>query len=302
MARTIEFARLERMKLCFDATKFGCGLDGAVELAKAKGIKAVEFSFAPFAPAKANKKADDKEKKYFHAARDAAAAGDVEFACLNLDFCLDASDKKSIKQFMPMMEKLAQVAADLGCKKVSFFLKPSAADNWMEDFSNFYPELKTTLDQYAVTPLLQLSTPMEYRGISLKKWRAMDPQEWRILIASCPGLALIYSPADCLWQGIEYLANLSAFAAAIDHVVAYDVEINRTILADSGTFGPLWWNYRLAGKGHVDWRQVVEALKLYGYMGSFSMQFDDEFLADDELSLDQALDESKRHFARLLRG
>ncbi len=290
------------MKLCFDATKFGCGLDGAIELASAKGIKAVEFSFAPFAPAKANKKADDKEKKFFQAACQAALEKDVEFACLNLDYCLDAGDKKSVKEFLPMIEKLADVAGNLGCKKVSFFIKPHSDDNWTEPFAQLYPALQTSLAAFNVTPLLRLSTPTEYRGVSLKKWRAMDPQEWRTLISSCPGLGLIYSPADCLWQGIEYLANLSAFASAIDHVVAHDVEINRTILADSGTFGPLWWNYRLAGKGHVDWRQVIEALKLYGYMGSFSMQFDDEFLADDELSLDQALDESKRHFARLLRG
>lgn len=294
------------MKLCFDATKFGSGLDGAVELASAKGIKSVEYSFAPFAPAKANKKADDKERSYLESTlestKEAALAKGVEFACLNLDFCLDASDKKSVKQFTPMIEKLGQVAKSLDCKKVSFFLRPSSQDNWIEDFAAVYPPIKESLDALGVGLLLRLSTPIEYRGVSLKKWRAMDPQEWRDLISSCPGLALIYSPADCLWQGIEYLANLSAFATAIDHVVAHDVEINRTILADSGTFGPLWWHYRLAGKGHVDWRQVIEALKLYGYMGAFSMQFDDQFLGEDEQSMDEALDESKRHFARLLRG
>ncbi|MBA4077299.1 MAG: hypothetical protein C0508_19875 [Cyanobacteria bacterium PR.023] len=290
------------MKLCFDATKFGSGLDGAVELATSKGIKSVEYSFAPFAPTKANKKADDKEQSYLEATKEAALAQGVEFACLNLDFCLDASDKKSVKQFSPMIEKLGQVAKSLDCKKVSFFLRPNSQDNWIEDFAAVYPSIKESLDALGVGLLLRLSTPTEYRGVSLKKWRAMDPQEWRDLISSCPGLALIYSPADCLWLGIEYLANLSAFATAIDHVVAHDVEINRTILADSGTFGPLWWHYRLAGKGHVDWRQVIEALKLYGYMGAFSMQFDDQFLGEDDQSMDEALDESKRHFARLLRG
>ncbi|CAN5265841.1 hypothetical protein BH11CYA1_BH11CYA1_02470 [soil metagenome] len=290
------------MKLCFDATKFGSGLDGAVELASSKGIKSVEYSFAPFAPTKPNKKADDKEQSYLDATREAALAQGVEFACLNLDYCLDASDKKSVKQFAPMIEKLGQVAKNLDCKKVSFFLRPSSQDTFIEDFAAVYPSVKESLDALGVGLLLRLSTPIEYRGVSLKKWRAMDPQEWRDLISSCPGLALIYSPADCLWQGIEYLANLSAFATAIDHVVAHDVEINRTILADSGTFGPLWWHYRLAGKGHVDWRQIIEALKLYGYLGAFSMQFDDQFLGEDDQSMDEALDESKRHFARLLRG
>jgi hypothetical protein len=44
------------MKLCFDATKFGSGLDGAIELASSKGIKSVEYSFAPFATNKSKQK------------------------------------------------------------------------------------------------------------------------------------------------------------------------------------------------------------------------------------------------------
>jgi sugar phosphate isomerase/epimerase len=291
------------MKLCFDATSFGSGLDGAVELASARKLKAVEYSFAPFAPAKANKKADDKEQDYLKSVRQLADEKEVEFACLNLNFCLDASDKKSVKQFLPMIEKLGQVAAAVGAKKVAFHLRPHAEDDWIEPFAAIYPTLRDSLGALGVAPLISLSTPHDYRGLSLKKWRALDPQEWRDLLSNCAGLALVYSPADCLWLGIDYLANLAAFATAIDHVVAHDIEINRTILTDSGMYGPLWWRYRLAGKGLVDWRQLVEALKLYGFMGTLSMQFEDEFLpADDPLALEDAMTESVRHFQRLLRG
>lgn len=293
------------MKLCFDATSFGSGLDGAVELASARKLKAVEYSFAPFVPGKANKKADDKERSYLESVRELAQEKEVEFACLNLSYCLDASDKKAVKQFLPMIEKVAQVASAVGAQKVAFHLLPGANDGWTDSFAELYPALKESLGALGVRPLLSLTTPHQYRGVSLKKWRAMEPQEWRDLLSSCDGLAFVYSPADCLWLGIDYLANLSAFAAAIDHIAAFDVEINRLMLNDSGMYGPLWWRYRLAGKGHVDWRQLVEALKLYGFLGTISMQFEDEFLGDpaqDPLALEEAMTESVRHFQRLLRG
>lgn len=291
------------MKLCFDATSFGSGLDGAVELASARKLKAVEYSFEPFAAGR-GKKVDDKEQAYLASVRQLAIEKEVEFACLNLNFCLDAGDKKAVKQFLPMIEKLGQVAAAVGCKKVSFHLQAQPQDDWMQAFVDIYPSIRDSLGALGVSPLLSLSTPVQYRGLSLKKWRALDPQEWRDLLSSCENLALIYSPADCLWLGIDYLVNLADFASGIDHVVAHDIEINRTMLNDSGLYGPLWWRYRMVGsEGLVDWRQVVEALKLYGYMGTVSIQFEDEFLpADDGLALDAALTDAVRHFQRLLRG
>jgi len=288
------------MKFAFDATRFGSGLDGAVELAAARNIGAVEYSFAPFAPAK--KAQDDKEQKYLESVYSLALKNNVEFVCLNLDYTLDCADKKSLKKFLPMINKLAAVAQSLGCGKVSFFLKVGAADDWMQDFAAQYEELSEGLNKHDVRPLLRLSTPVDYRGVSLKKWRAMEPQEWRDLISACPGLSFVYSPADLLWLGIDYLRNLPHMVSAIEHIVAHDVEINRAILTDSGLYGPLWWRYRMVGKGQVDWRQFIEALKLYEYQGTFSLQMDDEFIDDGTQTLTDALDEGKRFLAPLLKG
>jgi hypothetical protein len=51
------------MKLCFDATRFGTGLDGAINLAAAKNIAAIEYSFAPFT-VKGQKSASLSSKVY----------------------------------------------------------------------------------------------------------------------------------------------------------------------------------------------------------------------------------------------
>lgn len=286
------------MKLCFDATKFGCGLHGAVEIAQAREVPLVEYSFAPFTAAKSQKQ-DDKENRYFEEVSGQAAAANVEFALLNLDYALDPGNKKSLKQFTPMLTKLAAVARTLNCKKVSFHLLPTASV--VEDFAALYPTLLEALAPYDVSLLVRLSTPQEFRGVSLKQWRPLEPGEWRALLSSCDGLSFVYSPGDCLWLGIDYLQNLGHFAQAVAHVVAHDVEINRALLTDSGMYGPLWWRYRQVGKGQVDWRQIIELLKLHDFQGAFSLQFDDEFLADDPDALDMALSENVKFISPLIK-
>ena len=117
-----------------------------------------------------------------------------------------------------------------------------------------------------------------------------------------PNLGLNFSPADCVWLGIDYLRILSGLVAAIEHVEAHDIEINRDLLVDSGMYGPLWWRYRMPGKGQVDWRQLIEALKLYDFQGTISIHMDDEFIADETEELEKALETSQKFLAPLLRG
>ena len=120
------------MRLCFDATRFGCGLDGAIELALARGLSAVEYSFAPF-PAKGQNgaKLDAKERRYLESVAEQALAHGVEIACLNLDFCFDPQDKKSARLFKPMLTKILNVAKITGCKRVSFSAMSGSADDWL---------------------------------------------------------------------------------------------------------------------------------------------------------------------------
>ena len=54
------------MRLCFDATRFGSGLDGAISLAAERGVRAVEFSFAQFNATGKTAKLDDKERNFLN--------------------------------------------------------------------------------------------------------------------------------------------------------------------------------------------------------------------------------------------
>jgi sugar phosphate isomerase/epimerase len=214
---------------------------------------------------------------------------------------LDASDKKAVKAFQLMMRKFGALAVVVGCERVAFALKPSNdADRIELAAAAINPVLKD-FEKLGLKLLLTLSTPVENRGVSLRGWRPLEPQEWRDLIASCPGLSLSFSAADCAWQNINYLQILPGLVQAIEFVEANDVEINRELLQDSGLFGPLWWRYRKPGKGTIDWRQFIEALKMYDYQGVLSVRFDDEFIDTANGGLEETLDESVKFFTPLLK-
>lgn len=291
------------MKLCFDATRFGTGIEGAIELAAAKGIGAIEYSFAPFALQieEAGSSADSENAVLKHIKR-LSIDKKVVIACLNLDYCLTATDKSADKNFSKMLNQVSKLANKIGCKKIGINLKTSSDDNWLPCTEEKLSTLSTKLERQGLGLLLRLSAAKEFRNKSLKHWIAMEPQDWRDLLAGCPGLALSFSPADCIWLGIDYLKILPGIVSGIEHIEAHDIEISRTMLSDSGMYGPLWWRYRLPGKGSVDWSQLIEALKLYGFAGYLSIHLDDEFVYDDYQSLEEALDNSISLFAPLVRN
>ena len=280
------------MQLCCDATKFGFGLKEAVEFAAAKKLNAVEYAFEPFTGTAKAVKLSAQEKEHLEEVADACKSNAVEIASLTLNFCLDPLDKADVKHFEHMTRRLALVATTVGCKRVTFFMQGSPEDNWAEKAGGALEPAVSSLSADGVKLLLSLATAPSHRGRPLKQWRPLEPQEWRDLIANCPGLGLSFSAADCVWQNIDYLKILPGLVPAIEHVEANDVEINRVLLRDTGIFGPLWWRYRRPGKGQVDWGQLIEALKLYDYQGTFSIHLDDEFIGEAADSLEEALDES----------
>jgi sugar phosphate isomerase/epimerase len=289
------------MKLCFDATRFGFGLDEAIRFAAEKGVAAVEFAFDPFEVTAKNAKLSADEKEYLSGVKELCDKNETSVACLRLNYVLDCDDKKAVKNFQLMMKKLGALAKAVGCDRVSFAIKPSDAENRIEIASAAINPVLADFDKQEVKLLLSLSTPEANRHASLREWRPLEPQEWRDLIANCEGLALSFSAADCAWQNINYLQILPGLVKAIEHVEANDVEINRELLQDSGLFGPLWWRYRKPGKGSIDWRQLIEALKMYDYNGSLSIRFDDEFLDTSNGALEETLEESVRFFTPLLK-
>lgn len=279
------------MHLCFDATRFGFGLGDVVELAAFKSVPSVECTFEPFElSAREAKSLSRSEKDFLAGVSLQCRERGVSIALINLNFCLDASDRAARKRFTAMVAKMALVARALDCPRLAFWLAASRGDGWLADATAVLAAACALTAERDLRLLLKLSTPPDYRQRSLRDWRLFDPADLRHMLAACPGLSLSFSPGDWLWMGLDYLALLPAFLPAIEHVEVRDVEVNQSMLKDGGLFGPLWWRYRLCGRGQVDWRQLIEALKLYGYGGPVSLSLDDEFVGAATMELDAALD------------
>jgi sugar phosphate isomerase/epimerase len=290
------------MKLCIDATRFGFGLIEAVELAAMKGAQAVEYTFDPFAAsAKGGTTLSSQEKSYLQQVRTQCRRLEVEIACLRLNTWLNTGDKNAVKHFQQMAKKLGRVAEAAGCSRLVCSLQPMSENNWIEQAAFALTPVIDDLSKHNVKLLLSLSTPQVNLGQPLRNWRPMEPHEVRNLLCLLPGLSLSFSAADLAWQNIDYLQLLPQFVAAVEHVEANDVEINRAMLADSGLFGPLWWRYRMVGKGQIDWRQLVEALKLYDYQGTLSIHIEDEFAGESIQDLEDSLESSVKFLRPLLK-
>lgn len=290
------------MKLCIDATRFGFGLIEAVELAAMKGAQAVEYAFEPFdTGSKGGANLSAQEKTYLQQVRTQCQRLEVEIACLRLNTWLNVTDKRAVKHFQQMMKKLGRVADVAGCSRLAISLQPMSEDQWINLAVTALTPVIADLDKNNVKLLLSLATPQVNLGQPLRSWRPLEPHEVRNLLAELPGLSLSFSAADMAWQNIDYLQLLPHFVAAIEHVEANDVEINRAMLADSGLFGPLWWRYRMPGKGQIDWRQLVEALKLYDYKGTLSIHIEDEFAGESIQDLEDSLETSVKFLRPLLK-
>jgi hypothetical protein len=202
------------MQLCFDATRFGTGLDGAITLAASKGIGAIEYSFAPFAvkssksTAKTSTKTNGfsaKELDFLKQIKELSLENSVSIACLNIDHCVSFNDKNSSlekqadKNFSKMLTKMVTVAKTIGCSKLSVSIEPGSNSDWLAEAEKQITTWQDELNSEDIRLLLRLATPKQNQGKSLKQWLAMEPQDWRDLIAACPELSLSFSPADCIW-------------------------------------------------------------------------------------------------------
>ena len=290
------------MRLCFDATRFGCGLLEAVNLAVEKELPGCEFSFDEFDVSHKNSGGlDTAEKDYLKSVADLSRSAQIEIACLKLNTVLKVSEGGSSQEFKAQLDKLSDVAALLNCRRLLFYMQAEADSDFLSRAESLLNPLVAAAAERGQTLVLSLSTARINQGRSLRSWRPLETQEWRDLLAGVPGLGLSFSAADCAWQGIDYLQVLSGIALAIEHVEAQDIQVNRRIIAENGLFGPLWWRYMTVGKGQIDWAQLIEALKLYNVSANLSIHFDDDFASENEQGLFEALDTSISVLAPLVK-
>ncbi len=105
--------------------------------------------------------------------------------------------------------------------------------------------------------------------------RALEALEHR------PEFGFNFDPSHLLWQGIDPVCFIRAFADRIYHVHMKDVIVRRTgeagILGSHLEFGDprRGWDFRSLGRGDVDFEAILRALNDIGYQGPLSVEWED---------------------------
>jgi sugar phosphate isomerase/epimerase len=110
-----------------------------------------------------------------------------------------------------------------------------------------------------------------------KNYVATTPQGWRTLFSMVKSshVGLEFDPSHLLWQGIDPYQAVDEFGDRIFLLHAKDTKLFRERIQDSGYCGN-WWEYRLPGRGEMDWSLFLNGLKRgTGYSGFISIEHED---------------------------
>lgn len=97
---------------------------------------------------------------------------------------------------------------------------------------------------------------------------ACNPEMWERILDAVPSdsLALSCDPSHWLWMGIMPAEDaIRAFAGKWAYADVKDCEIIEHMRFRQGIIGNWWWQYRVPGRGQLNWGTLIGALQESGY-------------------------------------
>jgi len=205
-----------------------------------------------------------------------------------------SSDEEEARLHRQELEKRIRFAGDLGIEKI---ITSTGIDKRVEegvydraDAIRRIPErsLDRVLDVFG--PVAELAEKhhvrIAFENCPLMGNIAISPYMWRKIFERLDSkfVGLAYDPSHLIWQFIDPYDPIQEFGKRIFHVHAKDTVIHRDILKETGILTNLsWFNYRIPGRGELEWPRFIEELKKAGYDGTISIEHED---ADYEASLE----------------
>lgn len=110
---------------------------------------------------------------------------------------------------------------------------------------------------------------------------ACCPEMWERLLGALPSPALGLScdPSHWLWMGILPPEDaIRAFAGHWYYADVKDCEVSPRMLFRQGILGNDWWQYRVPGRGQLNWGTIIGALAESGYDGPLCVENEDRAL------------------------
>ena len=97
---------------------------------------------------------------------------------------------------------------------------------------------------------------------------ACNPQMWERVLDAAPSenLGLSCDPSHWLWMMILPVEDaIRMFAGKWVYADVKDCEVSKEMLFRQGIIGNWWWQYRVPGRGQLNWGTIIGALLESGY-------------------------------------
>ena len=136
-------------------------------------------------------------------------------------------------------------------------------------------------------PLVELAerknVDLAFENCPLMQNWAIAPDLWAMMFDRLGSrrLGLVYDPSHLIWLMIDPYAPVTEFADRIFAVHAKDAHVDRERLARTGILADFsWWQYRIPGRGDLDWTRFMERLLAIGFDGPITIEHEDADFAD----------------------
>jgi sugar phosphate isomerase/epimerase len=217
-------------------------------------------------------------------------------------------DEEEAAVYVDHLKRVIEAAVLLEVATVNTFIgrdwTKSIDDNWPR-FQQVWPELVAFAEEHKVRIGIE-NCPMLFTGDEWPggKNLAYAPTIWRRMFEEVPSASfgLNYDPSHLLWQQIDYIKPLWAFADRIFHVHAKDARVDRHRLDEVGVLGtPLEYHTpKLPGLGDVDWGRFFSVLSDIGYEGPVCIEVEDRAYEGSLEGRKEALRQSARYLKQFM--
>lgn len=181
------------------------------------------------------------------------------------------------------LRKVIEAAGRLGIGIVNSFVGRDASrsveENWPR-FLEVWPGLVRSAEASGVQIGIE-NCPMYFTRDEWPSGKnlAVSPAIWRRMFEAVPSPAwgLNYDPSHLVWQQMDYIKPLRAFANRLVHIHAKDVRLDRERLDEVGVLAsPLEYHApKLPGLGDIEWGRFFSILGDTGYDGAVCIEVED---------------------------
>lgn len=202
----------------------------------------------------------------------------------------DEATRRSINGHV---ETCVRAAALLGCPTVGTFIgrDPGATVSQnLRDAELLFPRYVDIAGELGVRLVVENCVMEGWHPDGYPGNLAYSPELWEWMFSL--GLYLNFDPSHLIWMGIDPVVALAQNMDKVAHFQAKDIHVSTEMRNRFGYPGRAvnridpwdvgYWDFKVPGRGDVDWQSLVGVLDDAGYTGTVSIEHEDATWGETE--------------------